>query len=279
QRAINAIKKNNWQGVLEMATSTGTTITRLLQASEFQKIKGKSFLVIYAPFTHLVDQWKLECEKFGFDYITLCYGSKKAWLAQLEDEVRNYNIGLIDTHIVITTYKTAATPHFNKQIRKISSHSFLIADECHYIGSRAFRKLQFDNYTARIGLSATPDRWWDEAGTKFLKGIFGQVVYTYSLEEAIDHDKLTPYTYHPYIISLTDEELQKYKKITRQIIRQYNQKDKNSEAIERLNRKRALIIAKSEGKIPKLLSILKKKNIKDINHTLVYCAERQVDII
>lgn len=279
QKAINAIKENNWLGILEMATGTGKTITSLLAANEYKKKKGKMFLVIYAPFTHLVDQWKQECEKFDFDYITLCYGFKNAWLPQLEDEIRNYNIGLIDIHIVITTYKTAATPHFNEQIRKISSYSFLIADECHYIGSRAFRKLQFNNYTARIGLSATPDRWWDEAGTKFLKGIFNQVVYTYSLEEAIDNDKLTPYTYHPYAISLTDEELQEYKKITRQIIRLYNKEDENNEAIERLNRKRALIIAKSEGKIPKLLSLLKEKNIKDINHTLVYCAERQVDFI
>lgn len=279
QKAITRLKDNNWLGILEMATGTGKTITSLLAAHEYKKINKRMFLVIYAPFTHLVDQWKIECEKFGFNYITLCYGSKNSWLPELEDEIRNYNIGLIDTHVVITTYKTAATPHFNEQIRKISHHPFLIADECHYIGSRAFRKLQFNNYTARVGLSATPDRWWDESGTAFLKRIFDEVVYTYSLEEAIENGKLTPYTYHPYIVPLTEEELNEYKKITRQIIRLYNKEDENHDMIERLNRKRALIIAKSEGKIPMLLSLLREKKPDDIHHTLVYCAEKQVSIL
>lgn len=279
QTAISKLKANHWLGILEMATGTGKTITSLLAAHEYKKINQQIFLVIYAPFTHLVDQWKVECEKMGFDYITLCYGSKNNWLPRLEDEIRNYNIGLIHTHVVITTYKTAATPHFNEQIQKIANHSFLIADECHYIGSRAFRHLSFDHFTARVGLSATPDRWWDDAGTAFLKNIFKQVVYTYSLEDAIEHGKLTPYTYHPYIVSLTEDELNEYKKITRQIIRLYNKEDENHEYIERLNRKRALIIAKAQGKIPLLLSLLREKNLDDIQHTLVYCAERQVSIL
>jgi superfamily II DNA or RNA helicase len=279
QLAIKQLKDNNWQGILEMATGTGKTITSLLATNEYRKLNNNMFLVIFAPFTHLVDQWKQECEKFGYNYITLCYGSKNSWLPELEDEIRNYNIGLINTHIVITTYKTAATPHFNEQIRKVAKHSFLIADECHYIGSKAFRNLQFNSYTARIGLSATPDRWWDEAGTTFLKGVFDKVVYSYSLEEAIEDGKLTPYTYHPYIVSLTEKEVAEYRKLTKQIIRLYNKDEDNNEAIESLNRKRALIIAKSEGKIPKLLSLLKNKRIEDINHTLVYCAEKQVNTL
>lgn len=279
QKAITKLKENNWLGILEMATGTGKTITSLLAASEYRNINNKMFLVIYAPFTHLVDQWKQECEKFGFEYITLCYGSKNTWLPELEEEIRNYNIGLIDTHVVITTYKTAAMPHFNEMIKKVSSDSLLIADECHYIGSRAFRNLQFDSYSARIGLSATPDRWWDEDGTAFLKGIFDRVVYTYTLEEAIDNDKLTQYTYHPYVVPLTDEEIGEYRKITRQIIRLYNKEEESEDMIERLNRKRALIIAKSEGKIPRLLALLKEKKIETVNHTLVYCAEKQVNII
>lgn len=279
QTAIDKLQENNWFGILEMATGTGKTITSLLAAREYQKIHKRMFLIIYAPFTHLVEQWQQECEKFGHEHITLCYGSKQSWLPQLEDEIRNFNIGLIDTHVVITTYKTASTPHFNEQMRKIAHHSFLIADECHYIGSRAFRSLRFHHFTARIGLSATPDRWWDEAGTAFLKGIFDKVVYTYSLEEAIQSGKLTPYTYHPYTVSLTEEEITEYKRITRQIIRLYNKEEDNRERIEQLNRKRALIIAKSEAKIPKLLSLLREKKIEQIQHTLVYCAEKQVSIL
>ncbi|MED1511844.1 DEAD/DEAH box helicase family protein [Bacillus proteolyticus] len=279
ENAIQMLKNNNWQGILEMATGTGKTITSLLAATEYKKINGRLFLVIYAPFTHLVEQWKRECEKFGFEYITLCYESKTKWLDELEKEIRNFNIDILNVHVVITTYKTAATPHFNALINKVAHHSVLIADECHYIGSRAFRNIEFQNFTAKIGLSATPDRWWDETGTAFLKGIFDKVVYQYSLEAAIGAGKLTPYEYFPHVISLTESEIEAYKKLTLQIIRLYNSEDADKEKIEQLNRKRSLILAKAYGKIPLLLSLLKEKNVEDIQHTLVYCAERQVSVL
>ena len=279
QKAIQMLQNNNWQGILEMATGTGKTITSLLASTKYKKINGRLFLVIYAPFTHLVEQWKRECEKFGFRYITLCFESKTKWLDELEQEIRNFNIGIIDVHVVITTYKTAATPHFNALINKVASHSMLIADECHYIGSRAFRNIEFRNFTAKIGLSATPDRWWDETGTIFLKEIFDKVVYQYTLEEAIEAGKLTPYEYFPHVISLTESEIEAYKKLTLQIIRLYNSEDAAKEKIEQLNRKRSLILAKAYGKIPYLLSLLKEKNIEQIQHTLIYCAEKQVSVL
>ncbi|MCU6602700.1 DEAD/DEAH box helicase family protein [Peribacillus frigoritolerans] len=279
QIAIQMLINNNWQGILEMATGTGKTITSLLAATKYKKINGRLFLVIYAPFTHLVEQWKRECEKFGFEYITLCYESKTKWLDELEQEIRNFNIGILNVHVVITTYKTAATPHFNALINKVAYHSVLIADECHYIGSRAFRNIEFENFTAKIGLSATPDRWWDETGTAFLKEIFDKVVYQYSLEAAIEAGKLTPYEYFPHVISLTESEIEAYKKLTLQIIRLYNSEVADKEKIEQLNRKRSLILAKAYGKIPLLLSLLNEKSVEDIHHTLVYCAEKQVSVL
>lgn len=279
QEAIQMLKNNNWQGILEMATGTGKTITSLLAVTEYKKVNGRLFLLIYVPFTHLVEQWKRECERFGFEHITLCYESKKKWIHELENEIRNFNIGILNVHVVITTYKTATTLHFNELINKIVDHSVLIADECHYIGSRAFRKIEFKNYTAKIGLSATPDRWWDETGTTFLKGVFDKVVYKYSLEDAIHAGKLTPYEYFPHVLSLTSLEMVAYKKLTLQIIRLYNSEDVDQDKIQLLNRRRSLILAKAEGKIPLLLSLLKEENIEDIQHTLVYCAEKQVNVL
>lgn len=279
KKAIQMLMNNNWLGILEMATGTGKTITSLLAATEYRNMNGRLFLVIYAPFTHLVEQWEKECKRFGFEYITLCYESKTKWLNELEQEIRNFNIGVLDFHVVITTYKTASTSHFNELINKVSNNAFLIADECHYIGSRAFRNIEFDNFKAKLGLSATPDRWWDEVGTAFLKGVFDKVVYQYSLEEAINAGKLTPYEYFPHVISLTESEITDYKKLTLQIIRLYNKEDPETDKIEHLNRKRALILAKAYGKIPKMLSLLKEKNVDEIKHTLVYCAEKQVSVI
>ena len=38
----------------------------------------------------------------------------------------------------------------------------------------------------RIGLSATPERWFDDEGTDFVKNIIGDVVYEYTMEMAIE---------------------------------------------------------------------------------------------
>ncbi|RNC99550.1 DEAD/DEAH box helicase family protein [Lysinibacillus halotolerans] len=275
--AINALESNNWQGILEMATGTGKTITSLLAAMKYYSKGKRIFLVIFAPFAHLVDQWKTECEQLGFKKITLCYQSQHKWREELESTIQDYNIGLIDQHVVITTYKTATLSPFKDIIVKIGDSGFLIADECHYIGSRSFYNMFFNQFSARIGLSATPNRWWDEQGTAFMKSIFGEVVFEYTLEQAIDDGKLTQYEYNPHIVSLTESELERYKKLTFRIITLFNTPDVEEEKIQKLNRERALILAKAYNKIPHLIGLLEKKGIKNISHTLVYVAQGQVD--
>lgn len=275
--AIQALQNNEWQGILEMATGTGKTITSLLAMNQYKKENGRVFVIIFAPFKHLVDQWKNECERFNVKFPTMCYESKAKWLPELDREVRNFNIGITDFHVVITTYDAAANRDFVEQISKLQEHVLLIADECHYLGSAQFRNISFSNINARIGLSATPDRWWDEEGTRFLKDFFKDVVYTYTLDEAIAANKLTQYTYDPHVVPLTETELEDYNKLTKRIINQFNKKDPDEEQLSLLNRKRALILAKASHKIPLLLSMLRKKGINKIYHTIVYCAENQVN--
>ena len=43
--------------------------------------------------------------------------------------------------------------------------SLLICDECHSLTYNGYRDFPFDKFNGRLGLSATPDRWWDEEGT------------------------------------------------------------------------------------------------------------------
>ncbi|PGZ09661.1 hypothetical protein COE30_07645 [Bacillus cereus] len=277
--AIEALQRNEWSGILEMATGTGKTITSLLAIQKFKKQSGRVFLVIYAPFTHLVEQWRSEVELFNYSQITLCYGAKSKWQSELTDRIRKFNLGIIQQHVVIATYKTATSTEFTELMKKIYGPSALIADECHYLGSQSFRNIEFNHFDVKIGLSATPDRWWDESGTNFLKSVFEKVVYEYTLEQAIVDDKLTKYRYTPHIVNLTEDELQSYQKLTAKIVQQYHSKKPDEDRIERLNRQRSLILAKAEQKIGMLLQLLSQQKIEQIQHTLVYCAENQVSIL
>lgn len=277
--AIDALYKNNWHGILEMATGTGKTITSLLASHRFYKDKGRMFIVILVPFTHLIEQWKQECLKFNYNDLTLCFGSRSKWYNRLENEVRDYKIGISDFHLVISTYKTAGTTDFLNLIESLTGQTFLIADECHYLGSLAFKDIKIDNFTAKIGLSATPDRWWDEEGTSFIKIFFNGIVYKYSLEEAIENKALTNYKYLPHVADLSEEELINYEKLTARLAFLYSQDDIDKELVDRLNLERSLIIARAANKTEQLINILTLKKQEEVSHTLVYCAPKQVNEI
>ena len=67
----------------------------------------------------------------------------------------------------------------------------LIADEVHHLGAEVRAELLTEAYSARLGLSATPRRWHDEAGDERLADFFGAVVYRFTLQEAIAAGFLT----------------------------------------------------------------------------------------
>lgn len=279
EAAIAAVKQNNWSGILEMATGTGKTITSLMIANEFYREKGRIFLTIIVPFTHLVEQWEESCRKLGFTSFTLCFGNKQSWTGKLQTDVRDFNLGIIYKHVVITTYRSAAAEEFNLLIEKIKGKSFLIADECHYFGISSLRGHRLGGMEAKLGLSATPDRWWDEEGTEFITEFFGETVYEYDMKTAIQTGALTEYTYHPFIINLTDDELERYERLTKRLIHLYGSDHPDPEEIRELNRKRALILSKAENKKALLYSIFREQVREDVSHTLVYCAPGEVDEI
>lgn len=274
--AIHAIKENKWNGILEMATGTGKTITSLLIAEEFKREKSRMFLVIIVPYVHLVDQWAEECQRFGIEDITLCFGTRKSWFNKLHTEVRDFNAGLSNEHTIITTYRTASGSYFNDIISNLGKDAMLIADECHNFGVATLRGNKLTELESKVGLSATPDRWWDDDGSAYVSEFFGGTVYEYSLEEAIRKKALTEYEYKPVVIDLEEDELEKYEQLTRRIVYLYNLEKDVQDEIETVQRERSLILGRASNKKAALISILKEKGREHISHSLVYCAPGQV---
>src|SRR5690606_32981939 len=76
--AISNWKKNNYVGILEMATGTGKTITALTAIKELYSEKGRLVIIISCPFIHLAEQWQEEAMKFEIDSL-LIGESKELW--------------------------------------------------------------------------------------------------------------------------------------------------------------------------------------------------------
>ncbi len=68
-------------------------------------------------------------------------------------------------------------------------------------------------YKYRLGLSATPEREYDEAGNDFLQNEIGEIIFEFSLEDAIKKGILCEFNYIPLNYELTEAEKQKKKNI------------------------------------------------------------------
>ncbi|MFC7214307.1 DEAD/DEAH box helicase family protein [Saliphagus sp. GCM10025334] len=282
--AVQTWMRKQGQGVLHMATGTGKTITSLLAASQLAELQGDRLaLIIAAPYQHLVDQWVAELDNFGVTPLR-AYKSRKTWTDELASQFTEFATGARDIVAVVTTHATFGSDHFQSLLTRLDgTESLLIADEVHHMGAPHLRKNLPRSIRARLGLSATPNRWYDDDGTEAIMNYFSNgVVFEFGLEEAIDRGYLCEYYYVPHIINLTDDESEGYLALSRAIGKRMGNVSgdigdadlQEDEQLQQLLFKRARLIGVAENKLSKLRSLVRRSG--DIHHTLVYCSDGQI---
>ena len=122
------------------------------------------------------------------------------------------------------------------------------------------------------------ERHRDEEGTATLYSFFGKKCIEYSLERAIEEEKLTPYKYYPVLVYLNDEELEKYEQlsfeISRHVIKSRGGKVKLDSYGEMLAIQRSRIVAAAALKLVRLKEVIAP--YKDEHFLLVYCGATNV---
>ena len=279
--AIRAWEKANHVGILEMATGTGKTFTARQCVDKWKESKVNSIILVTAPTQTVASQWQEVLH--DLDPITT-FGSKP-WRESIRDLASKTKLGLIDHLVVIAIQNTACSDDFVSaftELMDFTDNRLMIADEMHGLGAAVFRKALNPGIHARLGLTATPNRWFDEAGTAHLNDYFGGVVYSFGLHEALtwkDPDTgltpLCPYNYFPKFIDLNESEMDEYLELTRQIIWQSNKSSDpdSDERIRRLQDERARVLKKAHGKLGSLQEILGE--IGNPTGCLIYCSDRE----
>lgn len=257
--AVEAFRENNDLGIFDMATGTGKTFTSIVCANDFYEKNQKQFLIILVPYLHLIPQWKENLNLLGITTQVEIANNRNSWTQKLKNLVFDFDHGYRDRVVAIGSYKSTNSELFGELINSIQlkRYGFLIADECHYLGSGSSNNLMiYKKLQAKLGLSATPRRWWDEDGTKKIFNLFGKVVFEYSLQKAIDNNFLTHYNYYPVPLKLTLDETDKYVKVSKLISMLAGQaRDGDQDAKEALKRnllKRSRIIQSADNKIATL---------------------------
>jgi superfamily II DNA or RNA helicase len=213
--ALAAWEANGNRGILAHVTGSGKTLTAI-EAIRRRLRAGEAPLVV-VPSTALLRQWALEITRELADLeprLLFCGGGNdswrtggllRMWLRRAAEERR----------VVLAVLNTASSAEFLAGIPTVPL--FLLSDEVHRVGSRAFSGLLTIEANSRLGLSATPERYGDPSGTDAVMTYFSGVVHTYTLQEAIAAGHLTPYTYHPATVSLTADETDRWRELTRRI--------------------------------------------------------------
>ena len=276
KEAVEAWFNNENRGIFEMATGTGKTYTALGAVNRLKaSIDDPIAIVIAVPVTHLAEQWRKNLRDFGYKSVQLVYGTANPdWKSSLRDTFSDLNIGARDLGIFLTTHVTLADKYFRETIEDASCATLLIADEVHGLGSNQQRQALVDKWDYRLGLSATPERYYDELGTSALYEFFDDIVFSFSLEDAIP-EYLVEYEYYPQIVELTDEELEEYQVLSNKLAVEISKEEPDKELIERLAIKRSTIHKAAENKYSKLEEILDEIGTPD--HLLVYTDPAQID--
>lgn len=278
-KAVDAWINANYNGVLEMATGSGKTITAMIAANLLYKKQSKLLIIISVPYLPLVNQWEEETKRFDLKTIIPSKeNNRKAKFKRIENTIRALKLKMTDVQCLIITHDLLCDIEFHKLMENLPFEILLIADEVHNLGRNEFIKNppKFPQY--RLGLSATPVRQYDETGTEDLFKYFGEVVFRFGLEEAIGNC-LVPYEYYIHRINMTNEELNEWLRLTEMLQRNSwnnsgNGNEIPSEYVNSLLRRRKLILEKASAKIHVLSQLLKRINPKDYRHTLIYATDK-----
>ena len=280
-------KENNFLLLFEMATGTGKTRTAIACTNYFLELVPKGLIIVSCPQNTLSMQWKNEIDKLGLkvNAVIIADGVHK-WREALKKVLKLIALGFCNHAIVYTTHTTASCDDFVNTVRENISNTpvCFVGDEAHGLGAFRAKNALLNEYSYRIGLSATPTRWFDDYGSKTLMDYFGNDSFKFTIAQALttinpltNKPFLVEYEYNPVFVSLTDEELEKYQGLTSRIKKMAafsKNSDEYQSRFEKLLFERANIEKNAELKHEALIEILQRK---PVNNTLIFVSDAQID--
>lgn len=267
-------------GLLEMATGTGKTKTAV-ECIEIASALGSQLTVVGVPYRHIGDQWAAELRSFA----PVAIDGSNDWRRELRRIESLAKVDQIQQALFIGVKDTLASDECQKMLNELSRHFdnyMFVADEAHWFGARSYRNALSERANFRLGLSATPTRYFDEEGTQVLDEYFESKLRRFDLSDALStlrpgstESILCPYEYKPVVVSLDDEEQERYDKFSKTIAMQTASKDPDERAkVADTLIARARVTKKAKSKISAFADLIEQLG-PNLKHCLVYCEDNE----
>jgi superfamily II DNA or RNA helicase len=237
QKAALQIWIHRRQGIVEVVTGGGKTVfAQMCMLEFFREAPGQALVVV--PTVSLLDQW----------YVAL----------QEELHVPEGEIGLLSGQehptgnepIIVAVINSARqfTKGFSEGRRVL-----LIVDECHRAGSPANAVAMDGQFSATLGLSATPEREYDEGFAEQIAPRLGPVIYRYTYRDAARDGIISPFSLTNVSVDLLPDEERKYRNLTRAIAQCFRGKagaPRDEEKLKLLLQRRAAVSVNATMRVP-----------------------------
>jgi superfamily II DNA or RNA helicase len=239
--------------VVAVVTGGGKTWFALACVIDLLRRKPDTAVVIVVPTVALLDQWVVVLtDDLGVDAgdIAMYGGGRRA------REPRLFNVMVINTARKVAPTLASGGP------------TFLIIDECHRAASVHNAMSLRGRHVATLGLSATPERDFDDLFSDVVVPVLGPIIYRYDYRRALLDHVITPFDLTNIRVPFTADEQSKYDLLTRRLIPLFRQRERGQavdDRIHRVLRDRARVSSGAKMRIPAAIRILEThKRVRSI---------------
>jgi len=197
------------RGVLNMATGTGKTRTSLKILRALYDNNSIDTVIVSTDGNDLLDQWYAELLAVRKDI-----GAKVFRHYKSARETEDFLLEPRNAILLVSRQPLASA--LRQLPAEIGQRTLLIHDEVHGLGSPANRARLgglSDSIRFRLGLSATPEREYDDEGNAFLLEHIGPELMRFELDDAIRREILAPFDYYPLPYEMTAEDRQRVRDV------------------------------------------------------------------
>ena len=231
------------RGIVKVVTGGGKTVFAIHCLTKYLKEQKDNSIFIIVPSIALLDQWYEGLQKtFGDKDISLNGGGEHL------ENISKITISTIDS--------------VKNIIHKFdASNTLLIVDECHKIGTEKRGETLTNNWHATLGLSATPERDYDDNFYIIIKKILGDIIFDYDYIDAREDEVIVNFKLLYAYAEMTEAENDKYKDFTKKIQRRaatIGGNNMNDYPLKMLIFNRARMVKNSKNRIPFGVELLQK---------------------
>jgi len=231
------------RGIVKVVTGGGKTVFAIHCLAKYLDENKDHLIFIVVPSIALLDQWYEGLQKdFNEKDIALNGGGEHL------EQLSRINISTIDSVKNIIEQFDA-------------SKTLLIVDECHKIGTEKRGEVLTNNWHATLGLSATPERDYDDNFYIIIRKILGDIIFDYDYIDAREDEVIVNFKLLYAYAAMTPDEEEKYKKFTKSIQRRaatIGGNDMNDYPLKMLIFNRARMVKNSKNRIPFGIELLQK---------------------